>query len=159
MANELKMVFGSTTTVISLAGALNNGSNVYSGDGVTTFTQLDNSTSLYPYAKAVLNIADTFAAAPSAGATVDLFVQEDDVDGTTDETPVPAASALENRARYLGSWVIEASDIAHVKAISISLEGIVKGRFFIRNSTGQQISYSSNPTTVKITPYTYVPAA
>ena len=66
MANELKMVFGSSTTVISLAAALASGANTYTGLTGLTNTQLDNSTLLYPYARAVLGVPDTFAAAPTA---------------------------------------------------------------------------------------------
>ena len=46
MANEAKMVFGSETTVISLAAALASGANTYGGLTGCTMTQLDNSTAL-----------------------------------------------------------------------------------------------------------------
>lgn len=154
MANELKMVFsGTTTTVISLAAALANAGNTTSAEA----TQLDNSTELYPYAKAVLNITDTFAAAPTAGATIDLYMIEDDIDGTADETPIPAASDITYLARYVGSWVLDNQDVATIKPIVISLEGVKKARFFILNNSGQQISYTSTATVVKITPFTYAP--
>lgn len=159
MANELKMVFGSTTTVISLAATLANAANTYTGLAGLTNTQLDNSSSLYPYAKAVLNLADTFAAAPTAGATIDLYMVEDDIDGTADETPEPAATDIDYLARYVGSWVLDNQDVANVKPIVISLEGVQKARFMIKNNSGQQISYSTNPTLVKVTPFTYAPAA
>jgi hypothetical protein len=158
MANELKMVFGSATTVISLAAALASSANTYTGLTGLTNTQLDNSTNLYPYAKAVLGIPDTFAAAPTAGGTVDLYMVEDDIDGTSDETPEPGASDITTLATYVGSFVVDNQDVAHIKPINISLDGVRKARFFILNSSGQQISYTSTPTTVKITPYTYVPA-
>ena len=74
MANELKMVFGSATTVISHAATLASAANTYSGLTGCTMTQLDNSTTLYPYARAVLGIPDTFAAAPTAGGTIDLYM-------------------------------------------------------------------------------------
>ena len=103
MANELKMVFGSATTVISHAAALASGANTYTGMSGCTMTQLDNSTTLYPYARAVLSITDTFAAAPTAGGTVDLYMTCDDIDGTSDQTPVPGASDIAYLARYVGS--------------------------------------------------------
>lgn len=158
MANELKMVFGSPTTVISHAAVLAGGSNTYSSMSGCTMTQLDNSVDLYPYARAVLNIPDTFVAAPTAGGTVDLYMTQDDVDGTTDESPVPAAADIAYLAKYVGSFVVDNQDVAHVKPIVISLEGVQKAQFYILNSSGQQIHYSSNPTTVKITPFTYAPA-
>lgn len=155
MANELKMVFsGTTTTVISLAATLANAANTTTSEA----TQLDNSTELYPYGLAVLNITDTFAAAPTAGSTIDLYMVLDDVDGTTDETPVPASSDILYLAKPVGSWVMDNQDAATVKATTISLHGVKKARFFLYNNCGQQISYSSTATTVKITPFSYVPA-
>ena len=157
MANELKMVFGSATTVISHAAALASGANTYSGMSGCTMTQLDNSTTLYPSARAVLGIPDTFAAAPTAGGTVDLYMTLDDIDGTSDETPLPAASDITYLAKYVGSFVVDNQDVAQIKPIVISLEGVQKAQFYILNSAGQQISYSSNPTTVKVTPFSYMP--
>jgi hypothetical protein len=157
MANELKQVYGSTTTVISLAGTLASAANTYVSDGVTTMTQLDNSTLNYPYARAVLSITDTFAAAPTAGATIDLYMIQDDIDGTSDETPLPGATDIDYLAKYVGSWVLDNQDVAQLKPINISLEGVQKARFYIKNNSGQQISYSATATTVKITPYTFAP--
>ena len=157
MANELKMVFGSATTVISHAAALASGANTYSGMSGCTMTQFDNSTTLYPYARAVLGIPDTFAAAPTAGGTVDLYMTLDDIDGTSDETPLPAASDITYLAKYVGSFVVDNQDVAQIKPIVISLEGVQKAQFYILNSSGQQISYSATATTVKITPFSYMP--
>lgn len=159
MSNEVQMVFGSPTTVISLAATLANAANTYAGLSGLTMTQLDNSTLLYPKAKAVLDIADTFAAAPTAGGTVDLYYIEDDVDGTQDETPEPAATDITALAKYAGSWVVDNQDVRHVKAITIDLEGVRKARFCILNNTGQTLSYSTQPILVKITPFSYKPAA
>lgn len=153
MANQAKMVFASATTVISFASTLANAANTLTTDA----TQLDNSTDLYPYGLAVLNITDTFAAAPTAGATCDLYMVLDDVDGTTDETPVPAATDIIYLAKHVGSFVMDNQDVATVKAIIIDLHGVQKARFFLLNSTGQTISYTSTATTVKVTPFTYGP--
>jgi hypothetical protein len=159
MANELKMVFAAAATeVISLAGTLANAANTYPSDGVTTLTQLDNSVLLYPYAKAVLNIQETFAAAPTAGATIDLYMTEEDIDGTADETPLPGSSDITYLGKYVGSWVLDNQDVVTIKPIVISLEGVLKAKFHILNNSGQQISYTSTPTRVKITPFTYAPA-
>lgn len=158
MANELKQVFSATeTTVCSLATTLASAANTYSGLGSFTQTQLDNSTELYPYAKAILNITDTFAAAPTAGSTIDLYMTEDDIAGTSDETPEPGATDIVNLGKLVGSWVIDNQDVATLKPIVISLKGVKKARFNIYNGTGQQISYTSTATTVKITPFTVAP--
>lgn len=157
MANELKMVFGATTTVISLAATLDNAANTYSGMTGCTMTLLNNATALYPYAKAVLNIPDTFAAVPTAGGTVDLYMYEADVDGTTDERQDPAALDVIYRARFMGSFVIDNQDSITTKKINIDLHGVQKAYFVIVNNTGQQISYATSATTVKVTPFTYAP--
>jgi hypothetical protein len=144
---------GTTTTVISHAAVLANAANTYNGLSGCTMTQLDNSTGLYTHARAVLGIPDTFAAAPTAGATIDLYYTLDDIDGTSDETPVPAATDIVNLGKWAGSWIVDNQDVANIKPIVISLLGVTKAQFYILNSCGQQISYASSPTTVKITPF------
>ena len=157
MANELKQVYGSSTTVSSLAATLANAANTYPGLGSLTLTQLDNSSLNYPWGKAVLGIPDTFAAAPTAGSTIDLYMIEDDIDGTSDETPVPGATDILYPARYMGSWVMDNQDVATIKPLVIDLRGVQKARFLIQNNCGQTLSYSSGPITVKITPFTVAP--
>lgn len=156
MANQTKMVFGSATTVISHAATLTSATNTYSGLTGITMTQLNNS-DLYPYALAVLGIPDTLSAAPTAGATVDLYMTLDDVDSTTDETPLPGATDILYLSKYVGSWVLDNQDVAYVKPIVISLQGVQKAQFYINNVSGVNLTYSSNPITVKVTPFTYGP--
>ena len=158
MANELKQTFnGSSTTVISLAAALNSAANTYSGMGGCTMAQLDNSTLGYLYARMVLGIPDTFAAAPTAGGTIDLYMTQDDIDGTSDETPTPATSDILYLATWVGSWVVDNQDVANIKPLIISMLGVQKAQFYIANNCGQQISYASNPTTVKATLLSVMP--
>lgn len=158
MANQTKMVFGSETTAISLATTLANAANTYDGLGSCTTLAVDNSADLYPYAKATLNITDTFAAAPTAGSTIDLYMVEVDIDGTIDETPIPASGDILYLAKYVGSFVLDNQDVATIKSITISLEGVKKAKFYLLNNCGQTISYSSTATTLKIQPFTYGPA-
>ena len=95
----MKMQFGSATTVISQAATLANGSNTYNGLTGCTMTQLDNSTDLYPFARAVLGVPDTFAAAPTAGSTIDLYMIVDDIDGNDIcKTILPIGKAKVERA-------------------------------------------------------------
>lgn len=156
MANETKQVFGSATTVISHAATLASAANTYNG-GSTTMTELDNSSALYPLAQAVLDVPDTFAAAPAIGATVELFMTRNDIDGANDHLPLPAGSSDLKNAEFVGAFPIEDTDEAQRIAIVISLEGVKKANFYVKNVSGQQISYSSNPLTVKVTPFTYAP--
>ncbi len=157
-ANDLKYNYSSTTTtVISLAATLANAANTYSTMTNLTMTPLDNSTDDYPYARAVLEIVDTFAAAPTAGSVISLWMTRNNIDGASDTTPVPAASDIDNIAEYVGAWVMDDQDVAVRKEIIINLEGVTNADFYIKNECGQQISYSANPTTVKITPFTVAP--
>lgn len=162
MANELKQIWSaSTTTVISLAADLTNASNTYGSDGVTTMLTLDNSVELYPYAKAVFTSPNGFAVAPTAGATIDLYMTEVAVDGSDDEQPAPGSGDILYLSKYVGSFVVDNQTAANkfVKAIVISLEGVKKAKFYILNNSGQTLDYvASSAITVKITPFTYAPA-
>lgn len=155
MTTTRKMVFGSPTTVISHAATLATGVNTYAGLSGCTMTQLDNSTDLYPHLFAVLGVPDTFAAAPTAGSVVDLYMVLDDIDGTSDETPEPGSSDILYLAKYVGSWIMDNQDVATIKPLIVKdgLLGVKKARFCILNSAGQTMSYSSNPITVKVTPF------
>ena len=160
MTNELKQIDSvTTTTAISLAATLTNGANTYTGQTGITMADLDNSSEYYPKGKAVLEIPDTFAAAPTAGSVISLWAIPLDIDGANDTLPVPAATDIENIADYMGAWVMDNQDVATRKAIVIDLEGMKKARFFIKNECGQTLSYTASPITVKITPFTVMPTA
>jgi hypothetical protein len=150
MANEMKMVFGSPTTVIDLTADLTNTSVA----GGTTL--LDNSTALYPYAVAVFNNPGTFGAAPTNLSSVNLFAVLQDTDGTSDDTSAPASTDVE-AARFMGAFPIYDTDEEQRVSINISLEGIQKAHFYIENRTGQTITGNSSHIYVKITPFTVAP--
>jgi hypothetical protein len=147
MANEQKMSFGSATTVISLTSTLGNG-NVAGGT-----TELDNSSTLYPYALAVLDVPDTFGAAPTNYSSVDLLMVRNAVDGANNDTSSPSGTDIEG-AELAGIFVIYDTDEQQRNSQVISLLGVKKANFYIRNNSGQSLIYSSNPITVKITPFT-----
>ena len=144
-----------STTVISHAATLANGANTWATG--TTMTPLDNSTDKYPHCRFVLDIVDTFAAAPTAGSTVNLYMTVNNIDGTSDETPLPGATDIVNLARYVGSFRLDNQDVATRKPIYVldCLVGVESADFYIENQSGQTISYSSNATTVKATPFTF----
>ena len=158
MANEAKFVYGSTTTVISMAAALPSASNTYSGLTGCTMTALSN-TAQYPDARFVLGIPDTFAAAPTAGGTIDVYMTIDNVDGTSDETPVPGSSDIVNLATFVCSFVMDNQDVANIKPKIVPgcLHGVIDANFYIINNCGQQLSYTSNPITLKVTPLSLMP--
>jgi hypothetical protein len=147
----------SSTTCISLAASLANDANTHSGHTGITQTALDNSTDKYPHARFVLEVPETFAAAPSAGAWFDIWMTENDIDGTSDETPVPGATDIESLAIRVGSILIDNQDVAQRKPLRVLgiLAGVNSALFYVRNKTGQATTYSSTPLTLKVTPFTF----
>lgn len=149
-------VLGSTTTAISLAASLSNGANTHSGNA--TQTPVDNSTDKYPHAKFVLSVPETFAAAPSSGAYFDIWMTEENIDGTSDETPVPGATDIADLARPVGTIRIDNQDVANLKPLVVHgiLAAVSSAIFYVRNQTGQATTYSSTALTLKVTPFDYV---
>ena len=151
-----KMVIGSATTCVSLAAALSNNAWTYSGLSGLTMDDLDNSTTLYPHARATLTVPETFAAAPTAGGYMNLYMLPLNVDGTSDDEPAPDATAIK-AARWVGAFPIQAYDANH--RVTIDLPGVLRGltaaQFFVENRCGQATTYSATPLTVKVTPYTF----
>ena len=156
MAVKWKLA-ASATTAISLAASLANGANTYSGHSGITQTAVDNSTDKYPHAKFVLNVPETFAAAPSAGAYFDIWMTEENIDGTSDETPVPGATDIESLARWVGSINIDNQDVAQLKPLVVHniLATVSSALFYVRNQTGQATTYTSTALTLKVTPFSY----
>ena len=153
MANDLIMKWSSTTTtVIDLTADLTNNSVA----GGTTL--LDNSTELYPHARATFNNPGTFGAAPTNNSTVNLYAVLQNTDGTSDDTATPTSSDVES-ARFMGAFTIYDTNEEQRHSIDIDLMGIQKAYFYIENKTGQTIPGSSAHIYVKITPYTLTPSA
>lgn len=146
----------SATTVISLAASLASAANTHSGHSGITQTELDNSTDSYLDARFTLNIPETFAAAPTAGGTFDVYMTLNDVDGTTDESPVPGATDIVNNAQYVTSFVIDNQDVATVKSKIVrgALYGVEKANFYLVNNSGQATTYTATPLTLKVQPLT-----
>ena len=151
MANNAILVFdGTPTTVITTTATI--ATNIFTVSGTNaTITEFDNSTDLWPMAKAVFSCPDTFAAAPAAGTTIDLYMCEQDIDGTKDEA-APSTTAQQG-AKYIGSFRMYAADVDQPKVIHFSLSGIRKAKFYFQNKTAQTLSFSAG-TTVKVEGYT-----
>lgn len=150
-------VLGSTTTAISLAASLANGANTHSGHTGITQNPVDNSTDKYPHARFVLAVPETFAAAPSSGAYFDIWMTSNDIDGTSDETPVPGATDITDLATFVGTIRIDNQDVAQIKPLVVHgvLAAIPSAQFYVRNQTGQATTYSATPLTLKVTPFSY----
>jgi hypothetical protein len=159
MSNEAAMKFGSLTTVISHAATLTSGSNTYDG-GSTTVAELDNSVNLYPYGLATLTWPTAWSVAPAAGSTIDLYGYiTQGADGAAESPVAAGTSDVPGGTKFFGSFVMEDVTAAGSRSIVISLEGVQKAKFLIKNSTAQSLVYSATPITVKIKPFTYAPAA
>ena len=156
MAVKWKLA-SSATTAISLAAALANDANTHSGHSGITQTAVDNSTDKYPHAKFVLNVPETFAAAPTAGGYFDVWMTENDIDSTSDETPAPGATDIESLARYVGVIRVDNQDVANLKPLVVHgvLASVSSALFYVRNKSGQATTYSATPLTLKVTPFTY----
>lgn len=156
MATKFKMA-ASATTVISLAASLANNANTHSGHTGITQTALDNSTDKYPHCKFVLSVPETFAAAPSSGAYFDVWMTEQDIDGTSDETPLPGATDIADLARWVGTIRVDNQDVAQLKPLVVHgvLAGVQSAVFYVRNVTGQATTYTSTALTLKAQPFTY----
>ena len=134
-------------TVITTTGTLADG--IFSVDSTNaTITQFDNSSVLWPTARLTLDIPDTFAAAPTAGTTIDLYMAIDDMAGGTGDETAPTTTDQKG-ATYVGSFALYATDENQPKQVVVSLIGVTKARFFIQNNSGQTMSFSSGAT-VKI---------
>lgn len=148
----MKLVFdGTPTTCISTTGTIAN--DIFTVDSTNaTITQFDNSTDLWPMARCTLSIVDTFAAAPTDGSTIDLYMCRDDIDGTLDETAPTTTD--QKGSSFVGSFRLYATDENQPKELDVSLAGIKKCRFFFQNKSGQTISFSAG-NTLKVEGFSY----
>ncbi len=150
MANELKQVYGSATTVIDLTADLTN-TSVAGGTAA-----LDNTTNNYPWALAVFNNPGTFSAAPTNLSTVNLYMVRQNTDSTSDDTATPASADVES-AQFVGAFLIYDTDEEQRVSIVIDIAGVTNALFYIENKTGVTITGNSSHIYVKVTPFSYAP--
>ena len=123
---------GNQKTVIAGTGTLADAN--YSVDGGTaTHTNYDNSAKFYTNAKAVISCS--FAVAPDDQSTVDLYISELNISGTSDVTP-PAATDIQ-AARWVGSFKLYNTTAQQYQTTNISLFGVKDAVFSIQNNGGQ----------------------
>jgi hypothetical protein len=132
MANELKQVFNSPSTIVD------SGTDIANGNFSAASSQVDNSTLLYPWCHLMAEFPD-WAAAPTARSTVDIYMQKDDVDSTDDETDDPATTSP-GGATHVGSFVLAAADSLQRRTAVVSMLGVKKCRFFFMNNSGQNMN-------------------
>lgn len=146
-----KNFYGTAQTVINLATDIAAGN--FSGAPAANY---DNTTDAVvpnaPYALAMAEFPD-WAAAPVAGTLVELWGSRVDVDGTDDDTDLPATT-VNGGAELFGSWVIAAADALQRRTIMIDLRGAQKIAFYLKNMTAQNMNNDGGTNcVVKITPF------
>lgn len=158
--NAAQFVLETPTTVISLAATLTANSWTYSGLTGCTMTTLDNSTVKCPHLRLVLDIPDTFSAAPNAGAYANVYMLVLNSDGTNDDLAAPDSAGLK-AARLIDSIPIHAHDVGQriTRIIPNAILGVTHADFSLENKTGVSMSYTTNPITLKATPLSLVPSA
>lgn len=147
----LNQGFETAQEVISTTATVADGEVV---GGQTEFaTSTDN---VHIAGVAVINIPDTFGAAPTG--SIDLYMVRAHIDSTNDGTALgyAALTTTDNQtdpeyAEYMGSWNPDV-DEAYRDHLTISLLGVKKAKFYIMNNTGTTLVYSSGAITVDIIP-------
>lgn len=141
-----KLTFdGTPTTVISGTSSLADSN--FSTSSTATETAFDNSTDLWPLAKAVLSCS--FSTAPDDQSSVNLYIFEQNIDGTNDEDG-PAATDVQG-AKRIGSFKVHNVTTQQYQSVIISLLGIQNALFSIENDGGQTMD---SDFTIKIEGFT-----
>lgn len=157
MPNNAIMVFdGTPTTVLTGVTAVLADAAWSVNSATATYVEWDNSTDLWPLAKATF--IGTYTAAPDAGSTIDLYYTENNMTGgTEDETP-PTASTQEG-ARYVGSFRVPGTAITQYNIqIVISTLGFQTGYFHIYNGGGDSLEITPTAWTVEVEGFTFTPS-
>lgn len=147
MPNQAIVVLGTIKTLEPSGAAVANAA--MSLATAATYGIVADGTS-YPDAEFVL--AATFAVAPVANSTLDLYAQELDIDGTNDAQ----APTTTYKFRYIGSFAVNAvttTQYLKIRAYDVPLIG---SYYLHNNATGQTLSAAW---TLKVTPRTLGPAA
>lgn len=146
MANETKWTYASQVTLEASGGSGAAAAFVAADD--TSLASANHSN--YPLADFVLSCS--FGAAVAPGTTVNLYRQDQDIDGSND-APAPASTY---KATFVGAFILPSgqSAAAYYPLTDVPLSKICK--FSIENNTAQSVSAGW---TLKATPKTYVPGA
>ena len=135
---------------------------VADGEVVGGQTEFDNSTGLHGVAVAVINVPDTFGAAPTG--PIDIYMVRAEIDSTNDGTALAyaALTTADNitdpeYAEWVGSFNPD-QDEAYRDHCTISLLGVKKAKYYIMNNTGTTLVYSSSAITLDIIPISQVDA-
>lgn len=151
-AVPVKQLYGTAQTVINSAVDIAAGN--FGGAPAATFDNtIDAAVPYAMFARVTASFPD-WAAAPVAGTVIELWGVLIDTDGTSDDTDAPSGSA-QNGARLFGQFVMAAVDALQRRSINISLMGVTKVDFYLRNGTAQNMNNDGGVSCIaKVTPYT-----
>lgn len=151
MSTILSQVFGTPQTVFDSATDIAAGN--FSGATSVYDNTSDGAVPNALFARATIQIPD-WGGTPVANTLVELWGVLQDVDGTSDDTDAPSGTAA-GGARFFGAFIIAAADALQRRTINISMEGVEKVIFYIKNGTVQNMNNDAGTNlTLKITPYT-----
>ena len=158
MANNAIQIFDGTPTTVLVGATTTIADGVFTVTGTNaTVTEFDNSTDLWPLALATLKLPDTFASAPTVGATIDLYMCRSDLSGDADDE-TPPTTTLVKSAKYMGSFgPLYAVDEDQKLETVISLIGVRKAKFFLQNNSGATMSFSAG-FTLELEGFSYTPS-
>lgn len=153
MANESVFKYGTAKTLANANGAAITNNQLSAAVG-TLYSQTD--TLDYPDAVFVFASAG-FGAAPTSGATLDLFIRPMDINGTTDQpAPPTGASTAAYKGQYIGSFVLHASASSGDTYRCVGYDIPRAGEAYLyNNNTGQSVTANWS---LIMTPRTYGPA-
>jgi hypothetical protein len=148
-----RQFYGTPQTVIDLATDIAAGN--FSGAPAATYDNTSDAAVPHAeYAKVMAEFPD-WGGIPVQGTAVELWGVLKDVDGTDDDTDAPATTVT-GGARYFGSFIIAAADALQRRTITISMVGVEKVDFYLRNGTAQNMNNDGGTNcVVKVTPLAF----
>lgn len=146
-----RQFFGTAQTVINTTADIAAGT--FSGAPAATFDNTIDALVPYArYAQVMVEFPD-WAAAPAAGSLIELWGVLVDTDGTDDDTDAPSGSSSKG-ARCFGAFAIADVDALQRRTITVSLLGVQKVNFYLRNGTAQNLNNDGGTAcVVKVTPF------
>lgn len=147
MANELIVVIGTPKTLEANGGSISNNAIAQADDGGYSIA---SDGAYYPDAKFVLSC--TFGTAPTENTGLILCARPIDIDSTND-AEVPETTRL---GVIIGTFIV--NNVTTTQYIELLARDVPwnANYYLFNNATGQTVS---SGWTLKVTPYTYKPAA
>jgi len=125
---------GSMSTFITTTGTIADTKFSYVSNA--TVTEFDNTGASDKWTSMMLVLSATCDSDPGDDTTVDIYRFETEIDGTPGHDEVGPDLDEANQATYIGSFKIPDGTTAFYSRATISMVGIKKCKFSIKNGTG-----------------------